>query len=64
MCEFTVYLDGHEDENVVAQSVVKVILKNDSISMMSSNGEITKVPNAYITKVDSIMAELRLKTKG
>ena len=31
MCEFTVYLDGHEDGNIVAQSVIKAIVKPDYI---------------------------------
>ena len=63
MCEFTVYLDGHEDENIVAESVVKTTLKADNLVLLSSKGEMTKIPNAYITKVDSIMAEMWLKTK-
>ena len=63
MCEFTVYLDGHEDENIVAESVVKTTVKADVLALLNSKGEITKIPNAYITKVDSIMAEMLLKTK-
>ena len=63
MCEFTVYLDGHEDENIVAESVVKATVKADVLALLNSKGEITKIPNAYITKVDSIMAEMLLKTK-
>ena len=64
MCEFTVYLDGHDDENIVAESVVKTTVKPDKIVMLDSSGQMTKVPNAYITKVDSIMAELWLKTNS
>ena len=62
MCEFTVYLDGHEDENIVAESVVKVTPKADNLVLLGSSGKVTKIPNAQITKVDSIMAELWLKT--
>ena len=64
MCEFTVFLDGHEDENIVAESVVKATVKPDAIVMLDSSGKMTKVHNAYITKTDSIMAEMWLKTKS
>ena len=62
MCEFTVYLDGHDDKNIVAESVVKAILKTDVIVLLDSKGETTRVLKAHITKVDSIMAEMLLKT--
>jgi len=63
MCEFTVYLDGHEDENKVAESVIKATVKADFISLLNSKGAVTKVPNAVIMKVDTIMTELILETK-
>lgn len=62
MCEFTVYLDGHEDENIVAETVIKATVKPDFISLLDASGNVTKVPNARITKVDTIMTELILET--
>lgn len=62
MCEFTVYLDGHEDGNIVAQSVIKAIVKPDYISLMDTSGKVVKVPSSRITKVDTIMTELILET--
>jgi predicted RNA-binding protein len=60
MCEFTVYFDGHEDSNIVATSVIKTAVKPGYIVLMDTAGRITKVPNAKITKVDTIMTELIL----
>ncbi|MCQ2079914.1 MAG: CooT family nickel-binding protein [archaeon] len=62
MCEFTVYVDGHEDENIVAQRVIKTIVKPEYVNLMTAEGKSVKVPNAYIAKVDTIMTELHLKT--
>lgn len=62
MCQFTVYVDGHEDENIVAESVIKAVVKPEYISLLDSSGNVTKVPNARITKVDTIMTELILET--
>ncbi len=62
MCEFTVYLDGHEDSDIVATSVVKSIEKPEYIALMDTAGKVTKVPNARVVKVDTIMTELILKS--
>ncbi|MGI6009527.1 MAG: CooT family nickel-binding protein [Methanomethylophilus sp.] len=63
MCEFTVYLDGHEDEDIVAEKVIKATVKPDHVTLMDTAGKVTKVPNAEITKVDTIMTELWLATR-
>ena len=62
MCEFTVYLDGHEDRNIVAQAVIKAIVKPEYVSLMDTSGKVVKVPSVRITKVDTIMTELVLET--
>lgn len=62
MCEFTVYLDGHDDENIVAERVIKATVKEEYILLMGSDGKSYKIPNAKITKVDTIMTELILAT--
>jgi len=62
MCQFTVYLDGHDDSNIVAESVVKTTIKEGYIALMDANGKVTKVPNAFVKKVDTIMTELILET--
>lgn len=62
MCQFTVYLDGHDDSDIVAESVVKTTMKDGYIALMDSSGKVTKVPNASIRKVDTIMTELILET--
>ena len=64
MCEFTVYVDGHEDENIVAEAVIKAVVKPECIVLMNTSGKSVKVPNARITKVDTIMTELILETCG
>lgn len=64
MCEFTVYVNGHEDCNIVATSVVKATVKPEYIALMDTAGKIVKVPNARITKVDTIMTELILESCG
>ena len=64
MCEFTVYLVGHDDENIVAESVIKTTTKDGVLSLMDSSGKVTKVPNASIVKVDTIMTELLLKSNA
>ncbi|MBO4357941.1 MAG: CooT family nickel-binding protein [Candidatus Methanomethylophilaceae archaeon] len=62
MCEFTVYLNGHEDSDVVAKNVIKSKVKADHISLMDSSGKTYRIEKAYITKVDSIMAEMQLES--
>lgn len=64
MCEFTVYVDGHEDENIVAKNVIKAVVKPEYVSLMNTAGQIVKVPKARILKVDTIMTELILETVG
>jgi predicted RNA-binding protein len=62
MCEFTVYLNGKEDGDIVATNVIKSKIKDDHISLMDSSGKTYRVDNAAIVTVDSIMAEMHLKT--
>ena len=62
MCEFTVYVDGHDDSNIVATSVIKTVVKPDCIVLMNTAGKVVKVPNARITRVDTIMTELLIET--
>ncbi|MCQ2085326.1 MAG: CooT family nickel-binding protein [archaeon] len=64
MCEFTVYVDGHEDENIVAKNVIKAVVKPEYVSLMNTAGQIVKIPKARILKVDTIMTELILETVG
>ena len=64
MCEFTVYLDGHDDENVVGNNVIKATVKQDCIVLVDTSGKITKIPDSRIVKVDTIMTELLLETNG
>lgn len=64
MCEFTVYLNGREESDIVATSVIKAKNRGDYVSLMDSAGKSYKVENAEIITVDSIMAELHLKTKA
>ncbi len=62
MCEFTVYLNGHDDSDIVATNVIKSKIKEDHIALMDSSGKTYRVEKAYITKVDSIMAEMQLES--
>jgi predicted RNA-binding protein len=64
MCEFTVYLDGRDDSNIVARNVIKSKIKGDHISLMDSSGKSYRVDNASILTVDSIMAEMFLETRA
>ena len=58
MCEFTVLVDGEK----VAERVIKAMVKDDGTVVMSDvAGNITRVENASIKKVDTIMTELILK---
>lgn len=57
MCEFTVILD----DEVVAEKVIKAKLKDGAVIMADTMGNITKIENAYIQKVDTIMTEMVLK---
>ncbi|MBQ7621177.1 MAG: CooT family nickel-binding protein [Candidatus Methanomethylophilaceae archaeon] len=62
MCEFTVYLNGKSDSDIIAKNVIKSKIKDVHISMMDSSGKTYRVDNAEIVTVDSIMAEMHLKT--
>lgn len=57
MCEFTVMLD----DEVVAEKVIKAKLKDGAVIMADTMGNVTKIENAYIQKVDTIMTEMVLK---
>ena len=64
MCEFTVYLNGREDSNVVATNVIKSKIREGNVSLMDSSGKTYKIENADIMTVDSIMAEMHLKSRA
>ncbi|MBR4225261.1 MAG: CooT family nickel-binding protein [Candidatus Methanomethylophilaceae archaeon] len=63
MCEFTVYLNGREDSNVVATNVIKSKIKEGNVSLMDSSGKTYRIENADIMTVDSIMAEMHLRSR-
>ena len=63
MCEFTVYLNGREDSDVVATNVIKSKIREGSVSLMDSSGKTYKIENADIMTVDSIMAEMHLRSR-
>ena len=62
MCEFTVFLNGKAESDIVATNVIKSKIKEDHISLMDSTGKTYRINNAAIVTVDSIMAEMHLKT--
>ncbi len=62
MCEFTVFLNGKTDDDIVATNVIKSKIKEDHITLMDSAGKTYRVDNAAIINVDSIMAEMHLRT--
>ncbi len=64
MCEFTVYLNGREDSDVVATNVIKSKIREGNVSLMDSSGKTYKIENADIMTVDSIMAEMHLKSRA
>lgn len=64
MCEFTVYLNGREDSDVVATNVIKSKIKEGNVSLMDSSGKTYKIENADIMTVDSIMAEMHLRSRA
>jgi len=64
MCEFTVYLNGKDDSDIVATNVIKSKIRGDYISLMDSSGKAYRVENADIVTVDSIMAEMHLKSRA
>jgi len=64
VCEFTVYLDGQEDSDIVATYVVKAVVKPDYVALLETSGKVVRIPNARIVKVDTIVADLVLETHG
>ena len=64
MCEFTVYLNGREDSDVVATNVIKSKIREGNVSLMDSSGKTYKIEDADIMTVDSIMAEMHLKSRA
>ncbi|MBR6204090.1 MAG: CooT family nickel-binding protein [Candidatus Methanomethylophilaceae archaeon] len=64
MCEFTVYLNGREDSDVVATNVIKSKIKEGNVSLMDSSGKTYRIENADIMTVDSIMAEMHLRSRA
>jgi predicted RNA-binding protein len=64
MCEFTVYLNGREDSDVVATNVIKSKIREGGVSLMDSSGKTYRIENADIMTVDSIMAEMHLRSRA
>ena len=64
MCEFTVYLNGRDDSDIVATNVIKSKIRENYISLMDSSGKAYRVENADIITVDSIMAEMHLRSRA
>ena len=56
MCEFKVTLDN----KVIARKIIKAKLKDNVVVMVDTAGNVTRVENAAIQHVDTIMAELEL----
>ena len=63
MCEFTVYVDGHEDENIVAEAVIKAVVKPECVVLMNTSGKSVKVPNARKNVLKGYPVESRLFTE-
>ncbi len=64
MCEFTVYLNGRDDSDIVATNVIKSKIKEGNVSLMDSSGKSYRIENADIMTVDSIMAEMHLRSRA
>ena len=62
MCEFTVYLNGREDSDIVATNVIKSKIKDGHIALMDSAGKTYRIEGASIVTVDSVMAEMHLRS--
>lgn len=62
MCEFTVVLETGTEKKQVAKNVVKAKVKEGKIVLMDSVGGVTRVENAAITVVDTLMAEMVLRS--
>ena len=62
MCEFTVYLNGRDDSDIVATNVIKSRMKDGHVSLMDSAGKTYRIEDASIVTVDSIMAEMHLRS--
>ncbi|OPY28222.1 MAG: putative RNA-binding protein [Methanocella sp. PtaU1.Bin125] len=62
MCEFNVYVENNGQREKIAKGVIKAKLKDGVVTLMDSAGKLTKVENASIMTVDTLMQELVLKT--
>jgi hypothetical protein len=60
VCEFTVLLDDGKEKKQVAKNVVKAKIKDGKAVLMDTVGGVTKVENATITVVDTMMVEMVL----
>jgi hypothetical protein len=61
MCEFTVYVDSSGSREKIAKNVIKAKLNGGIVTLTDSAGKLTKVENANILMVDTLMQELVLK---
>lgn len=64
MCEFTVFLNGRDDSDIVATNVIKSKIREGNVSLMDSSGKTYRVEGADIVTVDSIMAEMHLRSRA
>lgn len=64
MCEFTVYLDTNGQRKTITKNVVVAKNKEGTVVLMDSAGKLTKVENASILVVDTLMQELVLKKES
>lgn len=62
MCEFTVLLDDGKEKKQIAKGVVKAKVKDGKIVLMDTSGGVTKVEDAVIMVVDTMMAEMVLRS--
>jgi|AGTN01.2.fsa_nt_gi Predicted RNA-binding protein. len=61
MCKFNVHLEKNGNGEKIGKGVITAKLKDGVITMMDATGKLTKVENASITTVDTLMQELILK---
>ena len=52
MCEFVVYLKSGDEVKEVAKGVIKAVVENQAVKLITLLGEVTMVENAAIESVD------------
>lgn len=61
MCDFIVYLEDNGERKAVAKDILKARKKDGNVILMDAMGNITKVEDANIEVVDTLMQEMILK---